>query len=73
MTWIFLPPITFAPHLDGGGGLVRLAADQLVALLDRHHLLHLRPGGQRLQALMRPLVPDGADDRPFHPASTCGR
>src|SRR5262245_12383496 len=38
------------------------AADQLVALLDRHDALDLRPGGQCLERFMRALVTDGADD-----------
>ncbi len=42
---------------------MRFAADKLVALLHRHDALDLRPGGERLQRLMRAFVPDRADHR----------
>src|SRR5206468_4630792 len=50
-------------HIDCGITGMRFAADELVALLDRHDALDLRPGGERLEALMRALVADRANDR----------
>ena len=42
--------------------LLGLAADELVALLHAMDVLDLRPGGQRLERLVRVLVADGGDD-----------
>ena len=42
--------------------LLRLAADQLVALLHAMDVLNLRPGGQRLERLVRILVANGRND-----------
>ena len=55
-------------QVDGGIGLVGLAANQFMAFLDRHHLLHLRPDGKCFEGMMRPFVADGTDNRPFDPA-----
>ena len=52
--------------------LMGLAADELVAFLDRHDLLDLRPGGEHFQAGVGAFVSDGPDDRPFHPAHDVG-
>jgi hypothetical protein len=45
---------------------MRFPADQLEALLDGHDAFDLRPTDQRFERLMRPLVADCADYRPFH-------
>ncbi len=47
---------------DGVFALLRLAADELVALLDAVDLLDLRPGFERLERLVRAFVADGGDD-----------
>src|SRR5215211_1707148 len=57
-----------AAHVDGRVARMRLAADELEALLDGHHAFDLWPTHQRLQRLMRALVANCADDRPLDSA-----
>ena len=47
---------------DGVLALLGFAADELVALLHAVDVLDLRPGGERLERLVRVLVADGGDD-----------
>jgi hypothetical protein len=60
--------------IDGHHGVLRveITAGQLVGLHDGENLLH---HGEGLDGLVEQdaLVPDGADDRPFHPSRQVGR
>ena len=70
MTWNFFPPMHVLADFDGGVRRVRLAADELVALLHRHDALddlrELRD--ERFEDWCVQFVADGADDGARHAA-----
>ena len=63
MTWIFFGAHDHAAGVDGGVLRVRLAADELVAFLDRRDRLDLRPGVEHIEVAVRVLVADRTDHR----------